>query len=62
MIDGFVKSPSAALRFIFKSLRRTGKYTSFLKILAPCIWSFLLCRLIYDFLRNQQASIGIGFI
>ena len=29
-VDGFVKSPSAALRFIFKSLRRTGKYASFL--------------------------------
>jgi hypothetical protein len=27
------------------------KYTSFLKIRKPCIWSFLLCRLIFDFLR-----------
>jgi hypothetical protein len=25
ILDGFVKSPSAALRFIFKSLRRTSK-------------------------------------
>jgi hypothetical protein len=66
-LDGFVKSPSAALRFPpeagkhprpvefslretakpiqqGKSLRRTSMYASFLKIRAPCIWSFSLCR------------------
>ena len=43
IIDNFVKSPSAALRFILESLQRTTKYASFLRICAPCIWSFLLC-------------------
>jgi hypothetical protein len=31
------------------------KYASFLKICKPCIWSFLLCRLIFDFLRVYQS-------
>ncbi len=31
------------------SLQRTDMYTSFLKIRAPCIMSFLLCRLNYAF-------------
>jgi hypothetical protein len=30
------------------------KYASFFKIRKPCIWSFLLCRPIYDFLRVYQ--------
>jgi hypothetical protein len=30
------------------------KYASFLKIRKPCIWSFLLCRLSFDFLRVYQ--------
>jgi hypothetical protein len=34
-----------------QSFRRTSKYASFLKIRAPCIWIFLLCRLICVFLR-----------
>ena len=29
-------------------------YASFLKICAPCIWSFLLCRPFSDFLRVYQ--------
>ena len=29
-------------------------YPSFLKLSAPCIWSFFLCRLIYDLLRDHQ--------
>ena len=33
------------------------KYASFLKIRKPCIWIFLLCRPIYDFLRVYQALI-----
>jgi hypothetical protein len=71
-IDGTVKSPSAALRFIFRHcdvrkekvhLRRCAssfviatyeKYASFLKIRAPCIWSFLLCRPFHDFLRDHK--------
>jgi len=34
--------------------RRTGKYASCRKILAPYIW-FLLCRLMDGFLRANQA-------
>jgi hypothetical protein len=30
------------------------KYASFLKIRKPCIWNFLLCRLIFEFLRVYQ--------
>jgi len=29
-------------------------HASFLKILAPCIWSFLLCRLFFSFFRDRQ--------
>ena len=43
-IDGFVKSPSAALRFILRHCSVPFMYASFLRIYAPCIWSFLLCR------------------
>jgi hypothetical protein len=34
------------------------KYDSFLKIRAPCIWSFLLCRRrpFHDFLRDHHES------
>jgi hypothetical protein len=32
-------------------------YASLLRICAPCIWSFLLCRLIFDFLRIHQSWI-----
>jgi hypothetical protein len=31
-----------------------SKYASFLKIRKPCIWSFLPCRPIYEFLRVYQ--------
>jgi hypothetical protein len=87
-LDGFVKSPSAALRLSASRLRSKAltcllgftafgrkskppasqvavyasfviatydKYASFLNIRAPCIWSFLLCRLFVDFLRVHQS-------
>ncbi|MCX5908299.1 MAG: hypothetical protein NTY64_14230 [Deltaproteobacteria bacterium] len=47
-VDGFVKSPSAALPCI---LRRC----SLLRNCAPCIWSFLLCHPDFDFLRVHQS-------
>jgi len=58
-IDGFVKSPalrrgitiwsapSAALRCILSHCGVQAKYASFRRICAPCIRSFLLCRLIF---------------
>ncbi|MCX5907608.1 MAG: hypothetical protein NTY64_10580 [Deltaproteobacteria bacterium] len=40
-IDGFVKSPSAALHGILRRCGVQPKYASLLWICAPCIWSFL---------------------
>jgi hypothetical protein len=34
------------LRFILRHCSVPFMYASFLRIYAPCIWSFLLCRLI----------------
>jgi hypothetical protein len=56
--DGFVKSPSAALRFTFVVaayliVRLTPQSRSE-RDCAPCIWSFLLCHRNFDFLRNHQ--------
>jgi len=51
--DGFVKSPSAALRCI---LQRTSMYASFLRICAPCIWIFFLCRLIPTFYNDVKGD------
>ena len=47
-----------------QSLQRTYKYSSFLKIRAPCICSFLLCRPIYDFLRDHQqlSQLGVSYL
>jgi len=39
-----------------ESLQRTNKYASFLKIRAPCIMNFLLCRPDSDFFRVYQSS------
>jgi hypothetical protein len=50
-IDGFVKSSNCCVTLHLLSLRRTDKYAAFLKIRKPCIWSFLLCRPNFDFLR-----------
>jgi hypothetical protein len=36
------------------SLQRTSMYASFLKIRAPCIWSFLLCRLPWRLLTKSS--------
>jgi len=78
MLDGFVKSPSAALRLSallgFTAFGRKPKppasqvavyasfviatyqtYASLLKICAPCTWSFLLCRLFSEVLRDNHA-------
>ncbi len=50
IIDNFVKSPSAALRPAFIGIIAAyDKYASFLRICAPCIWSFLLCCLFLTF-------------
>jgi hypothetical protein len=58
-IDGFLKSPSvrlwAGLRFIFSHcdvLVCTPHSWRF----APCIWIFLLCRLLHDSLRTHENS------
>src|SRR3989304_10463717 len=41
MKDGLEKSPSGALRCILRHCGVPKKYASFLRICAPCIWSFL---------------------
>jgi hypothetical protein len=42
--------PKGCVVLHLSSLQRSNKYASFLKICTPCTWSFLLCRLKYDFL------------
>src|SRR3972149_11534884 len=44
IFDGFVKSPSAALRCILRHCGVPKKYASLLRICAPCRWSFLQIR------------------
>ena len=79
MLDGFVKSPSAAFRFMPALLnsryaRRRSRFNrvnhcDVLKVrlipkhcvwrlekrCAPCTWSFLLCRLFSEVLRDNYA-------
>ena len=64
-IDGFVKSPSAALRFNLVVAEGRGGSPSrpisgnpagcpYHQICAPCIWSFLQSHRFADFLRDHQ--------
>jgi hypothetical protein len=63
-LDGFVKSPSAALRFNFVVAEGRGDSPSrpisgnpagcpYHRICAPCIWSFLRNHRLCDFLRDH---------
>jgi len=62
MLDGFVKSPSAAFRFMFRhcdvlKVRLIPKHCVWRleKRCAPCTWSFLLCHLFSEVLRDNYA-------
>jgi hypothetical protein len=65
--DGFVKSPSAALRCNFVVAKGRGGSPSrptsgnpagcpYHRICAPCIWSFLRNHRLADFLRDHHYS------
>src|SRR3972149_9880371 len=58
MTDGFVKSPSAALRCILRHCGVPKKYASFLRICAPCIWSFLRSRPLSILFTRLSSFIG----
>jgi len=68
IFDGFVKSPSAALRFNFVVAEGRGGSPSrptsgnpagcpYHRIYAPCIWSFLRNHRFGDFLRDHHFSL-----
>jgi MFS family permease len=52
-LDGFVKSLSAALRFTFV-VAAYRQVRFLLRFCAPCIWSFLHCHPVSDFLQDHQ--------